>query len=126
MLNFIIGIVAIILCGTLIGYERQHGSKVIGIRTCILIILGSFLFTHISTIAGGDPARITAQIVSGVGFIGAGIIFKNGTKEIIHLTTAVLVWVLAALGSLIALSQWLEVVIITIVIYFVLKLKILK
>lgn len=126
MLNFIIGIVAIILCGTLIGYERQHGSKVIGIRTCILIILGSFLFTYISTIAGGDPARITAQIVTGVGFIGAGIIFKNGISEVVHLTTAVLVWVLAALGSLIALAQWLEVVIITVVIYLVLKIKILK
>ena len=126
MVNFIIGIGAIILCGALIGYERQHGSKVIGIRTCILILLGSFLFTHISTLSGGDPARITAQIVTGVGFIGAGIIFKNGTSEIIHLTTAVLVWVLAALGSLIALAQWLEVVIITIVIYLVLKIKILK
>lgn len=126
MVNFIIGIGAIILCGTLIGYERQHGSKVIGIRTCILILLGSFLFTYISSLSGGDPARITAQIVTGVGFIGAGIIFKNGTKEIIHLTTAVLVWVLAAVGSLIALAQWLEVVIITIVIYLVLKIKILK
>lgn len=126
MINFIIGIGAIILCGTLIGYERQHGSKVIGIRTCILILLGSFLFTHMSSISEGDPARITAQIVTGVGFIGAGIIFKNGTKEIVHLTTAVLVWVLAALGSLIAMSQWLEVVIITIVIYLVLKIKILK
>lgn len=126
MVNFLIGIGTIILCGSLIGYERQHGSKVIGIRTCILIILGAFLFTHISTLSGGDPARITAQIVSGVGFIGAGIIFKNGTKEIIHLTTAVLVWVLAALGSLIAMAQWLEVVLITIVIYLVLKIKILK
>lgn len=126
MVNFLIGIGTIILCGSLIGYERQHGQKVIGIRTCILIILGAFLFTHISSLSGGDPARITAQIVSGVGFIGAGIIFKNGTKEIIHLTTAVLVWVLAALGSLIAMAQWLEVVLITIVIYLVLKIKILK
>lgn len=125
-MNFILGLIATVLCGALIGYERQQYSKVIGIRTCILIILGAFLFTYISSIAGGDSSRITAQIVSGVGFIGAGIIFKNGTKEIIHLTTAVLVWVLAALGCLIALSQWLEVIIITIVIYFVLKFKILK
>ena len=79
-----------------------------------------------SSISEGDPARITAQIVTGVGFIGAGIIFKNGISEVVHLTTAVLVWVLAALGSLIAMSQWLEVVIITIVIYLVLKIKILK
>ena len=126
MINFLIGIGAIVLCGSLIGYERQHGSKAIGIRTCILILLGSFLFTYISSLSEEDPARITAQIVTGVGFIGAGIIFKNGTSEIIHLTTAVLVWVLAALGSLIALTQWLEVVIITIVIYLVLKIKILK
>jgi putative Mg2+ transporter-C (MgtC) family protein len=126
MLNFIIGIITIFLCGTLIGYERQCSSKVIGVRTCILIILGAFLFTYISTVIGGDPARITAQVASGVGFIGAGIIFKNGTKEIIHLTTAVLVWTLAALGCLIALSLWLEVILVTIVIYCVLRFKLLK
>lgn len=126
MVNFIIGIGTIILCGSLIGYERQHCSKVMGIRTCVLILLGAFLFTYISALSSGDPSRITAQIVTGVGFIGAGIIFKNGISEVVHLTTAVLVWVLAALGSLIALAQWLEVVIITIVIYLVLKIKILK
>ena len=111
------------MCGTIIGYERQHSSKVIGIRTCILILIGSYLFTYIYMNVGNDHSRVLAQIVSGVSFIGAGIIFKNGLDDIRHLTTAVLVWVLAALGSLLALNYWIESIIITIIIYFILKWK---
>ena len=126
MLSFIGNLVIVLVCGALIGYERQHKSKIIGIRTCILIMLGSFLFTYISTRIGGDPARVAAQIASGVGFIGAGIIFKNGIDDIRHLTTAVLVWVLAALGSLISLGFLFESLIITGIVFLVLKIKILK
>lgn len=122
--NFIIGLVFIIVCGIFIGYERQHSAKVIGIRTCLLILLGSYVFTYISKNTGIDHSRVLAQIVSGVSFIGAGIIFKDGLNDIKNLTTAVLVWVLAALGSLIALNYWLETIIITGVIYFILKCKI--
>ena len=126
MLSFIGNLVIVLVCGALIGYDRQHKSKIIGIRTCILIMLGSFLFTYISTRIGGDPARVAAQIASGVGFIGAGIIFKNGIDDIRHLTTAVLVWVLAALGSLISLGFLFESLIITGIVFLVLKIKILK
>lgn len=104
----------------------QFKSKIIGIRTCILIMLGSFVFTYISIKIGGDPSRVAAQIASGVGFIGAGIIFKNGIDDIRHLTTAVLVWVLAALGSLISLGYLFESLMITGIIYIILKIKILK
>ena len=124
LLVFIVGITVTLSCGIIIGKERQNSSKVIGIRTCILILLGSYLFTYISVNIGTDHSRVLAQIVSGVSFIGAGIIFKNGLDDIRHLTTAVLVWVLAALGSLIALNYWLETIIITGVIYFILKCKI--
>lgn len=88
-----------------------------GIRTCIFILLGSYIFTYISLNVGNDHSRVLAQIVSGVSFIGAGIIFKNGLSDIRNLTTAVLVWVLAALGILVALTFWLESLIITGVIY---------
>ena len=89
-------------------------------------MLGSFVFTYISIKIGGDPSRVAAQIASGVGFIGAGIIFKNGIDDIRHLTTAVLVWVLAALGSLISLGYLFESLMITGIIYIILKIKILK
>lgn len=66
MFTFITGLIAVLVCGALIGYERQFKSKIIGIRTCILIMLGSFVFTYISIKIGGDPSRVTAQIASGV------------------------------------------------------------
>ena len=84
---------------------------------------GAFVFTYISIKIGGDPSRVAAQIASGVGFIGAGIIFKNGIDDIRHLTTAVLVWVLAALGSLISLGYLFESLMITGIIYIILKIK---
>ena len=126
MFTFITGLIAVLVCGALIGYERQFKSKIIGIRTCILIMLGSFVFTYISIKIGGDPSRVAAQIASGVGSLGAGIIFKNGIDDIRHLTTAVLVWVLAALGSLISLGYLFESLMITGIIYIILKIKILK
>ena len=68
MFTFITGLIAVLVCGALIGYERQFKSKIIGIRTCILIMLGSFVFTYISIKIGGDPSRVAAQIASGVGY----------------------------------------------------------
>ena len=86
--------------GGLIGAEREMQRKSAGFRTNILIALGSALFTISSlTIApnGGDPTRIAAQIVTGIGFLGAGTILRN--REGVHgLTTAATVWVNAALG----------------------------
>ena len=125
-IEFIVSLLIVILCGSIVGYERQKHSKIIGVRTCILIILGSFVFTHISTFVGGDPSRIISQIVSGIGFVGAGIIFKNGLNDIRHLTTAVLVWTLAALGCLIALQVYKQALLITVLIFLILKFKIIK
>lgn len=122
-MEFIIGLIIIISCGSLIGYERQRAHKCLGVRSTILILLGSFLFSIISIRIGIDHSRVIAQIVSGCSFIGAGIIFKNGLDNIQYLTTAILVWVLAALGSLIACEFWLESLITTLVIYSILKFK---
>ena len=120
-MDFLINLCILLLVGYILGSERAHSHNLVGIRTISLILLGSFIFTYISTIVGGDPARIIAQVVTGTGFIGAGIIFKDGIKNIRNLTTAVLVWVLAALGCLISLSLRMESLIITIVIYIILK-----
>lgn len=123
---FFLNLAILILCGILIGYERQKTNKVIGIRSVILLMLGSFVFTYISTRIGGDPSRVAAQIASGVGFIGAGIIWKSTSTNISNLTTAILIWILAALGSMISISLLKEAIVITIIIYIVLRFNFLK
>jgi len=85
--------------GGLIGAERELRRKSAGFRTNILIALGSAIFTICSlTLAGsGDSTRIAAQIVTGIGFLGAGTILRN--RDGVHgLTTAAIVWVNAAIG----------------------------
>ena len=91
------------LCGALIGLERQFRGKVAGMRTSILITLGTSFFVSL----GGamvpdpvDPTRVLGQVVTGIGFLGAGVILARGDR-IIGVTTAAVIWVLAALGSLI-------------------------
>jgi putative Mg2+ transporter-C (MgtC) family protein len=121
-MDFLINLLILLLVGYILGSERANSHNLIGIRTVTLILLGAFVFTYISSRVGGDPARIVAQVVTGTGFIGAGIIFKDGIKNVHNLTTAVLVWVLAALGCLISLSMRIESLVITIIIYIVLRI----
>lgn len=99
-------------CGAMIGLEREHAEKPAGLRTNIMICLGSTLFTLASIyswqhIAGAspavDPGRIAAQIVTGVGFLGAGVIMKTGL-HIIGITTASTIWLVAAIGMVIGLG----------------------
>jgi putative Mg2+ transporter-C (MgtC) family protein len=121
-MDFLINLLILLLVGYILGSERANSHNLIGIRTVTLILLGAFVFTYISSRVGGDPARIVAQVVTGTGFIGAGIIFKDGIQNVHNLTTAVLVWVLAALGCLISLSMRIESLVITIIIYVVLRI----
>lgn len=85
------------LLGAVIGMEREYRSKSAGLRTLILIAVGSTLFTIISIRTGPDAGRIAANIVTGIGFLGAGIIFREDNR-VVGLTTAAIVWVTAALG----------------------------
>lgn len=112
----------LLIVGIIIGKEREKTHKVIGIRSTLLILIGSFIFTYISTKVGGDPARIIAQVVCGSGFIGAGMIFKTKPDEISNLTTAILVWVLSGLGAMFALGYY-EVIVFSILIFIILKWK---
>ena len=121
-MDFLINLLLLLLIGYILGSERANSHNLVGIRTVTLILLGAFIFTYISSRVGGDPARIVAQVVTGTGFIGAGIIFKDGIKNVHNLTTAVLVWVVAALGCLIALGLHIESLIMTIVIYIILRI----
>ena len=83
--------------GVTIGTEREYRSKSAGLRTMILIAVGSTLFTILSTKIGSDADRIAANIVTGIGFLGAGIIFRENNR-VVGVTTAAIVWVTAALG----------------------------
>jgi putative Mg2+ transporter-C (MgtC) family protein len=83
--------------GAIIGTEREYRSKSAGLRTMILIAVGSTLFTIISVRIGNDAGRVAANIVTGIGFIGAGIIFRENSR-VVGITTAAIVWVTAAVG----------------------------
>ena len=94
--------------GYLIGMERELHGKVVGTRTISLIAIGSALYVLMSpSIMGGDNSRIIAQVVSGIGFLGAGIIFKNG-DTVRGLTTAATVWCAAAIGCLCGYGMFAE------------------
>ncbi|TLU99078.1 MgtC/SapB family protein [Dyadobacter luticola] len=83
--------------GAIIGTEREYRSKSAGLRTMILIAVGSTLFTILSIKISSDAGRIAANIVTGIGFIGAGIIFRENNR-VVGITTAAIVWVTAAVG----------------------------
>ncbi|MFN4144942.1 MAG: MgtC/SapB family protein [Runella sp.] len=83
--------------GALIGIEREYHSKSAGLRTMMLIAVGATLFTLISIKVGGDAGRIAANIVTGIGFIGGGIIFRENNR-VVGITTAATAWATAALG----------------------------
>jgi putative Mg2+ transporter-C (MgtC) family protein len=89
------------VCGAVIGLEREIHRKPAGLRTNMLIALGAALFTHASiTLIGEKSDRIAAQIVTGIGFLGAGTIIRNGKDSVTGLTSAATVWVVASLGIL--------------------------
>ena len=85
-----------VVFGAVIGLERELAAQPAGLRTHILVALGAALFTLVGTeVAGTDPTRIAAQVVSGVGFLGAGAILREG-PTIRGLTTAATLWAAAA------------------------------
>lgn len=87
-------------CGGLIGMERERGDRPAGFRTYILVSLGAALFTVLSLIAfpDSDPARVAAQVVVGIGFLGAGVIVIYGGTRVVGITTAATMWATAAVG----------------------------
>lgn len=111
------------LLGAAVGMEREVQGKPAGLRTNMLICVGACLFTLISTAAigdhPGDPARIAAQIVSGVGFIGAGTIMRT-RGSVSGLTSAATIWVVAAIGMAVGVGWVFEAASATLFLLFVL------
>jgi len=95
--NDVISMLMSILCGGIIGFEREYKNKSAGFRTIVLITLGSTIFTIVSRHGTGTDDRISANIITGIGFIGAGVIFKD-QFSVWGLTTAAVIWTSAAIG----------------------------
>ena len=92
--------------GSAIGIEREYRSKAAGLRTMIVICLGSTIFTEISiSIGDSSPDRIASNIITGIGFLGAGVIFKDGLT-ISGITTATTIWISAALGMAVGAGEY--------------------
>jgi putative Mg2+ transporter-C (MgtC) family protein len=106
------GLLLAALLGGAIGWEREHSHKPAGLRTNILICMAATLLTDLSVLAAAsssvaDPGRIAAQIVTGMGFLGAGTIIQSrGT--VTGLTTAATLWVVAAIGMAIGFGALIE------------------
>ena len=104
--------------GAVLGLEREWRQKYAGLRTNILIAIGSTLFTlmsiDLSVSSGGDPTRVAAQIVTGIGFLGAGAIMRTGSG-VRGLTTAAMIWVNAAIGVAVGGGEYHVAIIATVV-----------
>ena len=107
--EYILRLVAAIIAGAIIGVERELHDKPAGFRTNILICFGAALFTVMSiTMVGeaySDRARIAAQVVTGVGFLGAGTVLRRG-ETIKGLTTAAALWTVTAIGVAIGFGMY--------------------
>ena len=123
-LPFWVAVGMAMLCGGIVGLERQLRGKPAGIRTSILICLSTTIFIHLGSLAVSgvaDPTRVLGQVVTGIGFLGAGVIIsREGT--ITGVTTAAVVWILAAIGSTIGFGHYkgaLVLSVITVVVLWV-------
>ena len=110
--------------GALIGFEREIDDEPAGLRTHMLICIGATLFTIVSTqfVGASDTSRIAAGVVTGIGFLGAGTIFRSENR-VRGLTTAADVWVLAAAGSAIGIGYYLAAVSAAVIVFAILYLK---
>ena len=106
--TFILRLTICFILSIFIGLERQLRHRMVGLRTNVLVCLGSFLFVYLSHgIHVADKTRIAAQVVSGIGFLGAGVILRNGNK-VKGLNTAATLWCVAAIGVLCASGLIIE------------------
>lgn len=130
--EFILRIIIATILGAIIGYEREQSHKPAGLRTHIFVCLGACLFTIASFYLlpenvgdSADVTRIAAGVVAGISFIGAGsIIALRG--DVKGLTTAASLWVIAAIGLMIGLGNYLLPVIATLIAYLILRLDRIK
>jgi len=126
VINFeiFLGLLLATFLGAVVGIEREITVKPAGLRTHMLVSLGSCLFTIISIGFDFDPARIASGIVAGIGFIGAGAIWAENDK-IQGITTASSLWVTAAIGLAVGVGDYPLAVIVTGFVFLILYSKII-
>ncbi len=128
-LTTIIRLVVSVLLGGIIGFERQQRGKTAGLRTHILVSLGSCLvsilsvnlYVNVQGLTNADPARLAAQVVSGIGFLGAGAIMKEGPM-IRGLTTAASLWVVASVGLAVGVGALVGAIATTVLVVIALEI----
>lgn len=120
--EFAIRLGSAVASGLLIGLEREYKSKSAGLKTNMLVALGACVFVLISLMFAGqkntDMTRVLGQVVTGVGFLGAGAILQRGAS-VKGLTTAATIWCSAGVGCLAAVGRYWELVILTITVVLV-------
>ena len=122
MITFIINLVILLIIAGIIGKQRANCGKAIGFRSLALLMLGAYTFTYLSCSSSKViDYHVIAQIVTGISFVGAGLIFKD--KSVHNLTTAILVWTMAAIAVLLGLNKIIETVILSIIIWIILSFK---
>lgn len=110
-IEFVVDLIVAIILGTIIGIEREYRGKDAGISTHTFVISGAMLFTFMSmTVDPASQSRIAAQVVTGIGFLGAGLILKDGLN-VRNLTTAASIWFAGAIGMAIGFG-YLQIAII--------------
>jgi putative Mg2+ transporter-C (MgtC) family protein len=123
-----IQVLASMVLGGIVGYDREKKMKAAGLKTNILICMGACMYTSMSlvsiaqnSIGAPDPNRVSAQIVSGIGFLGAGAIIQ-GRGNVIGLTTAATIWVVAAIGYTVGVGHPFSATIFSLTVLIVLKM----
>ncbi|MDN5358639.1 MAG: putative Mg2+ transporter-C (MgtC) family protein [Candidatus Diapherotrites archaeon] len=126
MMEAIFRIVFAAFLSFFLGLDRERRGKPAGLRTMLLVGTGAALFTVVSIYGfpGSDPSRVASNIVTGVGFLGAGTILRVKEKErILGLTTAATIWYVAAVGTLVGVGMYAEAVVATILGWLILESK---
>lgn len=119
---FIINLIILLIIAWFVGEQRANCGKAIGFRSLALLMLGVYAFTYLSCgPVGIIDYHVIAQIVTGISFVGAGLIFKD--KSVHNLTTAILVWTMASIAVLLGLSKTIEAVVLSVIIWAVLSFK---
>ena len=122
MITFIINLVILLIIAWIIGEQRANCGKAIGFRSLAVLMLGAYTFTYLSCGPFGVvDYHVIAQIVTGISFVGAGLIFKD--KSVHNLTTAILVWTMASIAVLLGLNKIVEAIILSLVIWGILSFK---
>ncbi len=125
--QILIKLVLATICGGIIGFEREHKRRPAGFRTHILVCLGATLVMMVNeyisnNYSGVDPARLGAQVISGIGFLGAGTIIVTGRKQVKGLTTAAGLWASACMGLAVGAGFYLGAFLTCMFIFFVMTM----